>query len=329
LCGVFVFGLCAQVTPARVDALADTLPPATIVVDEGGPVAIAGELSYTDPFFTIGTAAPMVILEDQAGFVDRDEGYILPVASQTLGQITSDFYTSPFSYTLSLPIEPQAALRDVDQDGGDDAGVMIFAVAYWTNVFGDPFLEERDLFGGGWPTAYASTRVSNDAPSSREIVGGTLLVYAPDDEQGFPTGFGVDGLLFTEDDPIARLPQGYTLVRMDVDAGAESFTFDRSRYPAVQLVESKKRVLEDYSTLAYGAAAVIFCVSLALGCTLEASDLRAVWRRQKRGVAVGWASQFGFMPLFACVCGQSVGLMIAFALHFFPSFSPVDVGGAA
>lgn len=84
--------------------------------DEGGPVAITGLVTYTNPFFTLGVAAPVVILEDQAGFVDRDKNYIFPVESQTLGQITSDFYTSPFSYSIALPIEPQGAWRDVDFD---------------------------------------------------------------------------------------------------------------------------------------------------------------------------------------------------------------------
>ncbi len=208
-------GALAQTTPAA--------PPAEIVNDEGGPVVITGEVAYTDPFFTLGVASPMVILEDQAGFVDRNERFVMPEASQTIGQITSDFFESPFTYSLALPIEPQGSLRDVDNDGNEDTGVMTFAIAYWTNTFGDPFLEVRDLYGGGWSTAYASTRVSEDRETRREVIGGKFLVYAPDDEQGFPSGFGADGLLFTEDDPIVTLPQGYTIVDMDSDP----FTFSR------------------------------------------------------------------------------------------------------
>lgn len=226
------------------------LSPAEIVNEEGGPVAIRGEVAYTNSFFTTGVAAPMVILEDQAGFVDRNEGFILPPESQTLGQITSDFYTSPFSYTIALPIEPQASLRDVDQDGAEDTGVMVYAVAYWSNTFGDPFLEERDLYGGGWSTAYASTRVSEDVSTKREIVGGKFLVYAPNDQQGFPAGFGDDGLLFTADDPIVGLPQGYTVVDMDTTP----FTFDRSRRPVIDLIEPAGSALDDFSDLSYSEA---------------------------------------------------------------------------
>lgn len=229
---------------------APAMPMATIRNDEGGAVAIRGQVFYTDPLFTVGVAAPMIILEDQAGFVDRNEAFVMPKASQTLGQITSDFYTSPFSYTIALPIEPQATLRDVDNDGNADSGVMIYAVAYWANVFGDPFLEERDLMGGGWSTAYASTRISEDPDTRREVIGGVFLVYAPDDEQGFPSGFGADGLLFTADDPIVGLPQGYTVVNMDV----EPFVFERSRRPTIDLIEPKGVALQDFSSLSYSAA---------------------------------------------------------------------------
>ena len=236
-------GALAQDAPAAA-------PPAAIVDDEGGPVVIGGEVAYTDPFFTLGVASPMVILEDQAGFVDRNERFVMPQASQTIGQITSDFFESPFTYSLALPIEPQGSLRDVDNDGNEDTGVMTFAVAYWTNTFGDPFLEVRDLYGGGWSTAYASTRVSEDWETRREVTGGKFLVYAPDDQQGFPSGFGSDVKLFTEDDPIVTLPQGYTIVDMDTDP----FTFSRPTNAVVDLIEPEGSALADYSAESYADA---------------------------------------------------------------------------
>lgn len=224
--------------------------PAEIVNDEGGPVSVSGEVAYTSPYFTLGVAEPLVILEDQAGFVDRNEHYLMPIASQTIGQITDDFFTSPFRYSIALPIEPQGGYRDVDNDDEAEQGVQIFAMAYWENTFGDPFLEERDLGGGGWSTAYASTRISEEAETEREIIGGTFLVYAPDDQQGFPSGFGEDGLLFSGDESIVTLPQGYTLVNLDTDP----FTFDRSRTPVVDLIEPEGTALVDYSELSYAAA---------------------------------------------------------------------------
>ncbi len=224
--------------------------PAEIVNDEGGPVNITGEVNYTNVLFTDGVAEPVVILEDQAGFVDRNEFFIMPVESQTLGQITSDFFDPPFTYSIALPVEPQGTLRDVDNDDLEEPGVQIFAIAYWTNTFGDPYLEARDLSGGGWSTAYASTLTSPDAETKREIIGGKLLIYVPEEGQGFPSGFGEDGLLFTEDDPLVAMPQGYTVVDLDSDP----FTFDRSSYPVIDLIEPETTALVDYSDLSYTEA---------------------------------------------------------------------------
>jgi len=231
-------------------AQSDDLPPAEIVNAEGGPQVIRGEVNYTNTFFTAGVAEPLVILEDQAGFVDRNRGFVLPPESQVLGQITSDFFTSPFTYTLQLPLEPQGTLRDVDNDGETDTGVQIFGIAYWTNIWGPSFLEERDLGGGGWSTAYASMRTSTHSETQNEVIGGKYLIYSPDDQQGFPNGFGEDGLLFTDDDPTVSIPQGYTVVDLDTDP----FTFDRSEEVTVDLIEGEGAEADDFSALSYPEA---------------------------------------------------------------------------
>jgi C-terminal processing protease CtpA/Prc len=215
-----------------------------------GVVAITGTLTYTSTLFTTGVAQPIIILEDQAGFVDRNLGFLMPPESQTLGQLTSDFFTSPVTYSLALPIEPQGTFRDVDNNGRDDLGVQIYAVAYWNNVFGDPYLEERDLYGGGWSTAYASTRVSEASATLYEIVGGKFVIYAPDDNQAFPSGFGADRLLFTEDDPTVPVPRGWTVVDLDTNP----FTFIRDPRVHIDLIEPDGAALDDFSALSYTQA---------------------------------------------------------------------------
>ncbi|MDE2856694.1 MAG: S41 family peptidase [Chloroflexota bacterium] len=230
--------------------IAEPAPAARIINDEGGPVIITGELAYSNAFFTSGVDEPLIILEDQTGFVDRNEYYIFPLESQALGQITSDFHTSPFSYSLSLPKVPGGGLRDVDNNGSEDAGVMVFAIAHWTNLFGDRFLEERDLHGGGWSTGYASTRASDEVETRLEIIGGKFIIYAPDEQQGFPSGFGADGLLFTEDDPIVIVPQGYSVVDMD----EAPFVFDRAAEQIIDLHEPERAAIKDFSDLGYAEA---------------------------------------------------------------------------
>ncbi|MEO8610465.1 MAG: S41 family peptidase [Chloroflexota bacterium] len=247
---VFVFLIVGLLVAFSVTFAADDAPPAKIVNDEGGPVSVTGSVSYTNGFFTAGVAEPLVILEDEAGFVDRNHGFLIPEESQVLGKITSDFFNSPFTYRIQLPIEPAASLRDVDHDGKKETGVMIYAVAYWTNTWGDPYLEKRDLFGGGWSTAYASTHIDPNPSAKGEVIGGKYLVYAPDDQQGFPSGFGDDKKLFTDDDPIVTLPQGYTVVDMDTDP----FTFDRSHNPVIDLIEGEGAAQDDFSALSYTKA---------------------------------------------------------------------------
>lgn len=228
-----------------------TIPSVTQApAQDNGPKTVTGNVAYTNPFFTEGVAQPVVILEDQGGFVTRDRKFLIPIESQVIGEITSDFYTSPFTYSLSLPAEPNGTLHDVDHDGIDETGVMIFAVAYWTNTWGDPFLERRDQGGGGWSSAYASTKVSDDRASYLEVYGGKYLVYAKDDKQQFPLDFGDDKKLFTDDDPVMDLPAGWSVIDLD----QSPFEIDRSENPEIDLLEPEGSALVDYSNLSYTEA---------------------------------------------------------------------------
>ena len=241
---------CATFNPTTTNPTT-TLPQTTApTLDGSGPKTISGSLSYTNFFFTEGVAQPVIILEDQGGFVTRDRKFLIPVESQVIGEITSDFYTSPFTYSISLPAEPNGTLHDVDHDNVDETGVMIFAVAYWTNTWGDPFLERRDQGGGGWSGAYASTKVSDDPNSYLEVYGGKYLVYAQDGQQQFPSGFGADKKLFTDDDPVMDLAAGWSVIDMD----QSPFGVDRSENPTIELIEPEGAALVDFSGLSYTKA---------------------------------------------------------------------------
>ncbi|HLO29135.1 MAG TPA: S41 family peptidase [Anaerolineales bacterium] len=217
---------------------------------KAGTRIVSGKVTYTNAFFTLGVAEPEIILEDEGGFIERNRKFIIPIESQVIGQITSDFYTSPFTYSLTLPEEPNGTLHDVDHDGNQETGVMVFAIAYWTNTWGDPYLERRDLMGGAWSTAYASTRVSDNPESYLEVFGGKYLVYAPDDKQQFPSGFGADKKLFSDDDPIMDLPAGWSVIDMD----QSPFVVDRSEKPTIDLIEPESTALDDFSGLSYTEA---------------------------------------------------------------------------
>jgi C-terminal processing protease CtpA/Prc len=207
-------------------------------------VFITGDIPYTSPFFVNTLNDPLVLLEDQAGFVARDFEFEFKLEGQVIGpvEILED---DTVAYSLALPAVPQGTWVDVDNNGQEDRGVQVFAVAYWSNTWGGPFLETRDA--GGWSGGHVSTVV--DSERDGEIVGGILVVWAPDGAQAFPTGFGEDELLFTEDDPVAPIPAGYNLVSLD----ETPFRVWKEARPYITLNEGSQAV-NDFSEMAYTEA---------------------------------------------------------------------------
>src|SRR4030067_823899 len=90
----------------------------------------------------------------------------VPVAAAGLGarEPVSIYGEAP------LPSAPLGTRVGLDHDSAEDRGVMVFAVAYWSNTWGDPFLEARD--GRGWSNAYTSAQT--DPNQEDEINGGVL-----------------------------------------------------------------------------------------------------------------------------------------------------------
>ena len=212
------------------------LPPAPITNDEGGPKRLVGRFDYASFSFLVVTKDPSLVLLDMVNIIEEGPSptQFAPVESQILGYLTSPLSPSPATYAFNLPAEPIATLLDVDNDGQDDTGVQIFRLNLAANINGDSYLQQLDQNG---PASYLID------PRTGQMTEGSLLVYAPDDQQGFPGGFGPDGLLFTEDDPAVGLPQGYTVVHF----GPDGFTFDRSAEAEMDLLEPPEGASPDYS----------------------------------------------------------------------------------
>ncbi len=234
-------------TSATVAQEQGTIPAAPVINEQGGATLISGQVNYTFPYFRLFLPNPFVILYDVAGLVERDAQFVPGYKSQVLGAITSDPYAPPFAYELNLPAVPRGEFRDVDNDGEADRGVMMFMVALTANMWDEPFLERRDNFVAG---ILSSALISTDIDTFLQLTGGKLIIYAPDDAQAFPSGLGADDVLFTKDDPVARVPAGYTIV----DVSAEPFTFERSSAPRVDLIEAEDAELADFSSLRYTQA---------------------------------------------------------------------------
>jgi C-terminal processing protease CtpA/Prc len=185
-----------------------------------------------------------VALVDMHGFVIRDTAWELPIDSQVLGYLKLSDDKQSGEYTLYLPQRPQGIANDVDNNSREDHGVQIFAVSYWPNLAGGPFAEGDDP-SKGWPTYLASIRT--DTENKDEVIGGKLVVWSPDANQQFPTGFGSDGLLFTADDPVGPIPAGYALVNLDDDP----FSVSQAPEEALVLYEPQDIAEKDFSGLSY------------------------------------------------------------------------------
>ncbi len=223
--------------PTRTPIVEGSYTPGTSSADE--PVLVTGKIPFTWPFFNEFYSEPFVMLEDQAGFVSRDEEFVFPLEGQAIGPVWQiDDQTMAFS--LSLPSVPQGTLLDVDNNGAEDKGVMIFQVAFWSNTWGGPFLEERE--GTGWSTSYTSALTDPDR--DYELFGGKLVVWSPNAEQSFPVGFGEDEMLFTEDDPVEPIQAGYSIVDLDADP----FNIYKESNPEFTLEEGTLEV-KDFSDM--------------------------------------------------------------------------------
>jgi C-terminal processing protease CtpA/Prc len=225
-------------TPAQLPALA-----VTPLADQ--PYQVTGTFKVSNGF-VVGTyfVEHAVALTDMHGFVIRDEEWELPVDSQVLGYAEVDLESLTGRYDLNLPVQPEGEFNDVDNNGKSDKGVQIFAVAYSPNLAGGPFSSGDDR-SRGWPSYLAS--VITDPENDDEVTGGKLIVWAPDDAQSFPTGFGADGLLFTDDDPAARIPSGYSFVNLSADP----FEVTREASANFTLFEPQDVVIKDFSNLSY------------------------------------------------------------------------------
>lgn len=225
-------------TPTQLPAL-----EVTPLADQ--PYQVTGTFQVSNGF-VVGTyfIEHAVALNDMHGFVIRDEEWELPVDSQTLGYAEVDLESLTGKYDLNLPVQPEGEFNDVDNNGKTDKGVQVFAVAYSPNLAGGPFASGDDR-SRGWPSYLAS--VITDPENDDEVTGGKLIVWAPDNAQSFPTGFGADGLLFTDDDPTAGIPSGYSFVNLSADP------FDVTREASVNftLFEPQDVALKDFSSLSY------------------------------------------------------------------------------
>ena len=235
---------CSFLTPAS----PTELPPVQVTPLADQPYQITGRFVVSNDF-VVSTyfLEHAVALIDMHGFVTRNEDWEIPVDSQVLGFVDIDLDSLSGTFDLNLPVQPEGEFNDVDNDSDADKGLQIFAVSYSPNLTGGPFSEGDDS-SRGWPSYLAS--VITDSENNDEVTAGKLALWSPDSSQGFPSGFGDDKLLFTDDDPIQTVPQGWSFA----DLSEEPFKVTREASANFTLYEPRDVALKDFSSQSYSSA---------------------------------------------------------------------------
>lgn len=209
---------------------------ATPTASADGPIAVIGSFRPENFSAEIIYANPTIELFDASTQVPQSTAHFVPRENQIIGLATSPLFgDKPGTYRVSLPIVPTAAPFDINGDGAGEPGLMAFAIAVGTNIVGDSYLEQFEQGG--------TTSFLQDTQTGR-FVEGSLLLYAKDDRQVFPSGAGADGAWFTADDQREAIPQGYTKVSLASDGTA---AFDRSATPTMDAMEAASEASPDYS----------------------------------------------------------------------------------
>ncbi len=241
---LLLLGLCLSFTVGAIDENPPTASPTQDITS--GVKSIIGTYAYSSPTLPSFGTQPIVFLGDISnvfveGAFDFSTEYLNLSSPQIMADLTSDIQDGPLTYTLRLPIDPGGVLTDVDNNGRQDVGVGVYTMNFTFNGIGDVFIDDREFI------YYSSVTSSRDFETLYQINGGRVLVYAPISGQGFPTGYGPDGRLFTADDPIGPIGVGYTVV----DITREPFQQDRSSQARMDIVESAGSEFTDFSNLSY------------------------------------------------------------------------------
>jgi C-terminal processing protease CtpA/Prc len=173
-------------------------------------------------------------LADATGYFGKDPIYLMPKEQQLLGEYEGTAVDG--SYTLTLPAEPQG--RPFDVTTGTvvaEAGVRLFDIRLMSDVASRGYMIENED-----PIA-SSMKIAVDSA----VDGGTLIVWAADDAQQFPTARGADGVLFTADDPREALAAGYSLVNID----SEPFTITQEADATLDLITTGGGDVLDFTSL--------------------------------------------------------------------------------
>ncbi|HRE47809.1 MAG TPA: S41 family peptidase [Aggregatilineales bacterium] len=146
---------------------------------------------------------PLVVgLIDAAPYFGQTPLHLPAKADQAIG--TTSGRASRGDYTLLVPDVLPATPFDVTGTGAP-SGIRIYDVRLMSDIGKRGYMLENE------DNIASSLTISIDF----RVVGGTLIVFAEDANQQFPTDRGGDGVLFSVDDPRVPLSVGWQMVNLD------------------------------------------------------------------------------------------------------------------
>ncbi|MGC4192658.1 MAG: S41 family peptidase [Thermomicrobiales bacterium] len=227
--------------------------------DESGVATLTGTVTINNPDFVSTFSQHYMMLMDLmslmgAGALDETAPAATPdpnasptpapsiaLTGQVLGQINGDL-SKGAPFRIDLPISPRGTGYSFASGKADAKGVQVYSVEFMANQEGDPFISSPEIGTFGYSSLQFSVGDYN-------IIGGRLVVWAPDDKQVFPTGMGRDGILFTADDPVGPIAAGWSVV----DLGADPFTVERQPTVNIPIIEGDDG-FTNYSDMSYTKA---------------------------------------------------------------------------
>ena len=231
-----IVAACSAPTPAPAPA-PEVAPITEASESETGPIAIIGEANSADFAIQPGLFPnPSVVLLDATNYLKGQPEVLVDDTAQIMGAFTTSMFPLPGEFRISLPIQPNGGSVDLDNDGEEDEGIQIFWLSVSSNLIGNSYLQQLEQ-SEGLGSTLADSRTG-------EITEGSFLIYAPDDDQGFPSAIGDDGKWFTADDPTAPLSKGYTVATLNNDGAV---AFDRSTEAVINTIEPAERASPDFS----------------------------------------------------------------------------------
>lgn len=208
------------------------LPFSFVQAQSGGVQRLSGNFSVA--YQDYSELPALVALSDATGYFTGEPIYLPPQIEQIPATMRGN--TGDGSYTLDLPPAPKARGFDATTGTLAENSLYIFDVRLMSDVAARGYMVPNE------DNIASSLRITID----NRIAGGTLVVWAANDQQPFPTGPGPDGQIFTADDPRAALPSGWSLVDLD----SVPYTVIREAAPELDLITTGAGDQSDYSALA-------------------------------------------------------------------------------